>query len=29
VLFVGGCHTAPFFEAQEPPSLEFLSAHLA
>jgi pimeloyl-ACP methyl ester carboxylesterase len=25
----GGCHTAPFFLAQEPPSLAFLGQHLA
>ena len=25
----GGCHTGPFFQAQEPGSLAFLSAHLA
>jgi pimeloyl-ACP methyl ester carboxylesterase len=25
----GGCHTAPFFLAQEPPSLAFLGEHLA
>ncbi len=24
-----GCHTAPFFLAQEPPSLAFLGEHLA
>ena len=24
-----GCHTGPFFDAQAPPSMEFLSAHLA
>jgi len=23
-----GCHTAPFFAAQEPPSLAFLGQHL-
>jgi S-formylglutathione hydrolase FrmB len=28
VDFSGGCHTGPFFTAQEPPSLEFLGAHL-
>ena len=26
--FGQGCHTAPFFTAQEPPSLEFLARHL-
>jgi pimeloyl-ACP methyl ester carboxylesterase len=25
----GGCHTGPFFRAQEPPSLAFLATHLA
>jgi enterochelin esterase-like enzyme len=25
----GGCHTGPFFQAQEPPSLAFLGHHLA
>lgn len=25
---LGGCHTAPFFLSQEPPSLAFLSTHL-
>ena len=29
VEFSHGCHTGPFFLAQEPPSLEFLSDHLA
>lgn len=29
VYFGGGCHTAPFFNAQEPPSLAFLAQHLA
>jgi enterochelin esterase-like enzyme len=24
----GGCHTGPFFQAQEPPSLAFLGEHL-
>jgi pimeloyl-ACP methyl ester carboxylesterase len=24
-----GCHTSPFFDAQKPPSLAFLGAHLA
>jgi hypothetical protein len=24
-----GCHTGPFFTAQEPPSLNFLARHLA
>ncbi len=28
VDFSGGCHTGPFFTAQEPPSLEFLGIHL-
>jgi pimeloyl-ACP methyl ester carboxylesterase len=28
VVIVGGCHTAPFFLSQEPPSLAFLSEHL-
>ncbi len=28
VDFSQGCHTGPFFTAQEPPSLEFLGAHL-
>jgi hypothetical protein len=28
VEFSQGCHTGPFFTAQEPPSLEFLGAHL-
>jgi hypothetical protein len=27
--FSTGCHTGPFFTAQEPPSLEFLAAHLS
>jgi S-formylglutathione hydrolase FrmB len=27
--FGGGCHTGPFFTAQEPPSLAFLARHLA
>jgi enterochelin esterase-like enzyme len=27
--FGKGCHTGPFFSEQEPPSLEFLAAHLA
>jgi pimeloyl-ACP methyl ester carboxylesterase len=29
VVFSGGCHTGPFFQAQEPPSLAFLADHLA
>jgi enterochelin esterase-like enzyme len=29
VTFAAGCHTAPFFTAQEPPSLEFLARHLS
>jgi hypothetical protein len=29
VDFSQGCHTGPFFTAQEPPSLEFLGAHLS
>jgi enterochelin esterase-like enzyme len=29
VDFSHGCHTGPFFTAQEPPSLEFLAAHLS
>jgi enterochelin esterase-like enzyme len=29
VDFGPGCHTGPFFSQQEPPSLEFLSRHLA
>ena len=28
VDFSAGCHTGPFFTSQEPPSLEFLAAHL-
>ena len=28
LAFAGGCHTAPFFTAQEPPSLAFLGRHL-
>jgi enterochelin esterase-like enzyme len=28
LAFGGGCHTGPFFTAQEPPSLEFLGRHL-
>jgi S-formylglutathione hydrolase FrmB len=28
VYFGGGCHTAPFFNSQEPPSLAFLARHL-
>lgn len=28
VVFVSGCHTGPFFAAQEPPSLAFLADHL-
>jgi dienelactone hydrolase len=28
VDFSGGCHTHPFFLAQEPPSLAFLARHL-
>jgi S-formylglutathione hydrolase FrmB len=28
VDFSTGCHTGPFFTAQEPPSLQFLGAHL-
>ncbi len=27
--FSSGCHTGSFFDAQEPPSLEFLAAHLS
>jgi enterochelin esterase-like enzyme len=27
-VFSGGCHTGPFFNAQEPPSLAFLAQHL-
>ena len=29
VYFGGGCHTGPFFNSQEPPSLAFLARHLA
>ncbi len=29
VDFSQGCHTGPFFTAQEPPSLDFLGAHLS
>jgi S-formylglutathione hydrolase FrmB len=29
VHFETGCHTGPFFNAQEPPSLAFLARHLA
>jgi S-formylglutathione hydrolase FrmB len=29
VYFGAGCHTGPFFTAQEPPSLAFLARHLA
>jgi pimeloyl-ACP methyl ester carboxylesterase len=29
VTFAPGCHTDPFFTAQEPPSLAFLAHHLA
>ena len=28
LAFGNGCHTAPFFSAQEPPSLEFLARHI-
>ena len=28
LAFGGGCHTGPFFTAQEPPSLAFLARHL-
>jgi S-formylglutathione hydrolase FrmB len=28
VVLSGGCHTGPFFNAQEPPSLQFLGDHL-
>jgi S-formylglutathione hydrolase FrmB len=28
LAFATGCHTAPFFNAQEPPSLAFLARHL-
>jgi S-formylglutathione hydrolase FrmB len=28
LAFAEGCHTAPFFAAQEPPSLAFLARHL-
>ena len=28
VVISGGCHTDPFFVAQEPPSLQFLGRHL-
>ena len=28
VEFSSGCHTGPFFTAQEPPSLAFLARHL-
>jgi hypothetical protein len=29
VYFGSGCHSGPFFSAQEPPSLAFLARHLA
>ena len=29
VVLSQGCHTGPFFAAQEPPSLQFLGQHLA
>ena len=29
VVLSAGCHTGPFFVAQEPPSLQFLGRHLA
>ncbi len=29
LAFGGGCHTGPFFTAQEPPSLAFLARHLS
>ena len=29
VYFGSGCHTGPFFNAQEPPSLAFLARHLS
>ncbi|MBO0770995.1 MAG: hypothetical protein J2P35_06010, partial [Actinobacteria bacterium] len=29
VVFANGCHTGPFFEAQEPAALAFLAQHLA
>lgn len=29
VDFTGGCHTGPFFAAQQPPSLTFLARHLS
>ena len=29
VVISAGCHTGPFFTAQEPPSLAFLARHLA
>jgi hypothetical protein len=29
VEFSRGCHTSPFFIAQEPPSLAFLGRHLS
>ena len=29
VVFATGCHSSPFFTAQEPPSLAFLAHHLA
>jgi S-formylglutathione hydrolase FrmB len=29
LAFANGCHTGPFFTAQEPPSLAFLAHHLA
>jgi pimeloyl-ACP methyl ester carboxylesterase len=28
VVLSNGCHTGPFFNSQEPPSLEFLGQHL-
>ena len=28
LAFANGCHTSPFFNAQEPPSLAFLATHL-
>lgn len=29
VVISQGCHTGPFFDSQEPPSLGFLARHLA
>jgi enterochelin esterase-like enzyme len=29
VIVTGGCHTGPFFESQEPASLQFLATHLS